>query len=77
MVGVPEIPQKMRRDLNLYESLLISTGSAGQQRDREACRKAGFDRHLNTPVRYEVLAPLIRDWRERRRTLGDLGAHVT
>ena len=76
-LGGCEVAQKMRRDLNLYESLLISTGGAGPQRDREACRTAGFDRHLSTPVRYEVLAPLIREWRERRRTLGDLGAHVT
>lgn len=72
-----EVGRRLRHELNLYESLIIAVTGRGEQRDRDASRRGGFDQHLLKPVRYETLAPLLADWQRRRRSLGGLSAHIT
>jgi len=43
--------------------LLVALSGSGSERDREACRQAGFDAHFVKPVQPDALFEVLRDVR--------------
>jgi CheY-like chemotaxis protein len=65
-VGLPgidgfELARRIRRETRNANVTLIAVTGYGQMADRVSALDAGFDAHLVKPVKFEQLAPLLRE----------------
>jgi two-component system, chemotaxis family, CheB/CheR fusion protein len=75
-IGLPgldgyEVARRVRRALGPNDIFLVALTGYGQQQDREAVMRAGFDQHLVKPVDAKSLVDILR---ERRRLAAAAGA---
>lgn len=67
-IGLPlldgyEVARRVRRAFGPNDIFLVALTGYGQQQDREAVMRAGFDQHLVKPVDAQTLIEILRDRR--------------
>lgn len=56
-----EVAKHIRRDAELKDVYLIAMSGYSSQRDLERSIEAGFDRHLNKPIAFDVLKAAVAE----------------
>jgi two-component system CheB/CheR fusion protein len=77
-ISMPEMDgyqflQKLRSEARRSSVIAVALTGFARQEDVLEARRAGFDRHLAKPVRFEELIQVIRDAMDGRRSLTDEG----
>ncbi len=74
-IGLPvldgyEVARRIRKAFGPNDIFLVALTGYGQQQDREAVMRAGFDQHLVKPVDAKTLIGILRDRRRLAATMG-------
>jgi len=62
-----EVARRLRAEVGLTDALVAALTGFGQERDHQASREAGCDRHFTKPVDLRELEKFLSDTREQKR----------